>query len=446
MSTFPGARRERRTRLVAPIALCTVLTWSSDALTQKVSPELKPGAAKALAEEKQTIAALMGGEDEDDEGIGDYHLDFYGFADVTYLGGFFNNEDSGVVTPYPSFALGRLNLYMAAEMGEGWRTLSEIRYTYLPNGSTAPGALLQGDYERVDNIVGDHTDLNRPVPVGGIIIERAWLEKTVEPWLSFRLGQFLTPYGIWNVDHGSPVILAMRKPFIISEAIFPERQVGLQMHGTSNYGPLSYGYYLTVSNGRGKIPYRDMDKNKGLGWRFTADYDTSVGLFSGGYSGYIGDYTERLENSSFTANGIVTTRNITSHYHEQATALDFKWTLGGALVQSEFLLEDKTYNDDTRTLTTVLGPPGQVGAAADSRRKGLYGIAGYRFEWLGLMPWGGGSVMELTAGNYVKELFLGLNIRPHSRVVFKASYTRVTWPESIFPKSQYLDLQTAWSF
>lgn len=476
---------EKTRRLVAgPIALCTAVAWSGTALSQDavptpavgptplapdtvtlqpvaateeaVDPNLKANTAAAiveLTEEEAAIAALMG-DDDDDFGEEEYKLKFYGFSDVTYLGAFFGPKYGDTITPYPGFMVGRLNLYMQGEMGDGWRTLSEVRYTYLPNGSTPPGF---GQLERTDQTVGDYADLGRPTPVGGIVIERAWLENTMEPWLNIRIGQYLTPYGIWNVDHGSPVILAMRRPFIISQAIFPERQVGLQLHGTGSSGAIAYGYNLTLSNGRGPIPYKEWDKNKALGWRLYANYDTDVGFFAFGTSGYLGDYTERTEERDPVTRRIV--RPIANHYHEQSTAIDFKWTKGGALVQAELLVHDKVFNHSSRPFNPALFPGGASGFQPDERKIGYYGIGGYRFEFFGIMPWVGWSVFDIggpaalqVVPRKVDEFFLGLNVRPHPRVVFKASYTRVMWRtkgvayRTIGAAGNYLDLQTAWSF
>jgi hypothetical protein len=64
---------------------------------------------------------------------------------------------------------------------------------------------------------------------GGVEIERAWLEYSAHPLFTIRGGQWLTPYGIWIVDHGSPVIIGVRRPFVVGEALIPERQTGVQI-------------------------------------------------------------------------------------------------------------------------------------------------------------------------------------------------------------------------
>src|SRR6185436_18919189 len=119
--------------------------------------------------------------------------------------------DKSVLFPYDSFAVGHLNAYAGSELGDNWRWLSEVRFMYLPHGSVASADAYAG-VARTNTSVTDYTEQFRPVRWGGISIERAWLERTFHPLLSIRLGHFLTPYGIWNVDHGAPVIIPVTRP------------------------------------------------------------------------------------------------------------------------------------------------------------------------------------------------------------------------------------------
>ena len=225
-----------------------------------------------------------------------------------------------------------------------------------------------------------------------MIIERAYIERTFLSWLTVRAGQFLTPFGLWNVDHGSPVIIGVRRPFIIGEGLLPRSQTGLEAIGGGLVGPFEAGYHLTLSNGRGPTDtYRDMDGNKAIGWRLWARHHAAaLGTLALGFSGYRGQFTNATQVTMPNAQGQLTTVLVpTLQYDELSLAADLKWERGGALFQSEFVMNDVAYNNATRPLASPLfGGPGFV---PDNRRWGVYGLGGYRFQLLGIMPWIGGE-------------------------------------------------------
>jgi len=315
----------------------------------------------------------------------DYELDIYGFADFTYG---YAVKNFALDDPYDSFAVGRLNVYLASQLGDNWNSLAEIRFTYLPHGASTFDET--GATSRTDTTVGDYTDLNRPIQWGGIVIERAWLEYNAHPLLNIRMGHWLTPYGIWNVDHGSPVIVGVRRPFIVGEALLPESQTGLELHGAHNLEPFQLGYHLTLSNGRGPVDqYSDMNDNKALGARVFARADTgTAGTIGLGFSGYRGQYTDRTQQFVIDADGNF--RNDyprVSEYMESSLAADLKWEWSGFLLQGEAIMNDIVY-DDLRP-ATFPAPGAPPGFTPDTRRIGVYGLTGYRFDFLGVMPFGG---------------------------------------------------------
>ncbi|HKO51493.1 MAG TPA: hypothetical protein VJV79_27480, partial [Polyangiaceae bacterium] len=307
---------------------------------------------------------------------------------------------------------------------------------------------------RTDTTVGDYTDLGRPVKWGGISIQRAWLEHTFHPALTVRVGAFLTPYGIWNVDHGSPVIIGVRRPYIIGESLFPEHQTGAEIYGAWNFGPSQVGYHLTLSNGRGPIDsYQDLDSNKAIGGRLIFKHDSSSwGTLTVGASGYKGTYTDSTHVLTPSSTGkLVATNPISAQYKELSLAADVKWELGGAVVQGEFVMNDRAYPDNLRPpLYPVAGGP--PGVTPDNRRYGVYGIAGYRFPFLGTMPFWGAEYYDVGVYAFtgpVGATFGGLNVRPTARVVLKAQYTYSwfsKWQGPDLGHFSGLDLQAAWSF
>lgn len=383
------------------------------------------------------------GDIESDE----YKLDIYGFVDFTYG---YAVKKFAFDDPYDSFAVGRFNLYFASQLGDNWNSLAEVRFTYLPHGANRVDAM--GQPSRDDTTTPDYVDLNRPIQWGGVIIERAWLEYNAHPLLNIRMGHWLTPYGIWNVDHGSPVIIGVRRPFIIGESLLPESQTGLEIHGTHNLQPFQLGYHLTLSNGRGPVDtYSDMNDNKALGGRLYAHMDSDYGGFQLGVSGYRGQYTDRTQEFAFEDGAFVTRYPRVTEYMESSLAADFKWEYSGFLLQSEAIMNDIVYDDlrPADPFPPIGEPPGFL---PDTRRIGVYGLTGYRFDFLGIMPFGGLEYYDNGAIVFAKSAAFwgGLNVRPTPRVVLKAQYT-YSWfiepgeqPDDLHFNS--VDLQAAWSF
>ncbi|HSU41719.1 MAG TPA: hypothetical protein VLJ38_19205 [Polyangiaceae bacterium] len=407
--------------------------------------------ADAEAAAAAAAAAAGGGGSESAASDSEFKLNLYGFSDFTYSTTFGRFD---YAQTHSSFAVGKLNLYAGADLGDNWRALSEIRFMYLPNGTTPLVGANGSAPTRIDTTVADYTDLGRPVRWGGISIERAWLEHTFHPAFTLRVGQFLTPYGIWNVDHGSPVIIGVRRPFIVGEALLPEHQTGLEAYGSFNFGPSQIGYHLTLSNGRGPIDtYQDLDHNKAVGGRVFFKHDASFGTLTIGASAYKGSYTDaHSEYGVSPAGDLVINNAVVQAYDELALAADVKWELGGLLVQSEAIMNDTAYNEPGRPTTFAFdgGPPGFM---PDARRWGVYALAGYRTPLFGIMPFFGGEYYETGTHAFTPPaaaVWGGLNSRPTARVVLKAQFTH-SWFNGKFPGKDPghfngLDLQAAWSF
>jgi len=413
-------------------------------------PATEDDAKADAAAEAEAAAATEAVSHASSEETDQVRLNLYGFTDFTFSTPVGNAE---LASGYSSFAVGKLNLYAAADLGDSWRSMAEIRFMYLPNGST--GSLnAYPPPPRTDTSTNDYTDVGRPVKWGGVIIERAWLEHSFLPALTVRVGAFLTPYGIWNVDHGSPVIIGVRKPYIIGEGLFPEHQTGVEIYGTWNVGPSQIGYHLTLSNGRGPIDtYQDLDGNKAIGGRlFVKHDDPSWGTLTVGASGYKGTYTDSHDVSSLTpAGGLHVTHQVTAQYKELGLAADVKWELGGLLVQSELVMNDTAYPDGLQPpVISITG--GAPGFAPDHRRLGIYGLTGYRLPFLGIMPFFGGERYDAGPGSGTpasSAIWGGLNVRPTARVVLKAQYTHAwlnKWEGPSLGTYDGIDLQAAWSF
>jgi hypothetical protein len=449
-----------RSVLVAATCLALPLAHAATAAGQAVDVEATPAAPAAApapsdAEADAVLAALAQGESNDRAdaaaaSLEEYSLNVYGFADFTYT---HRLNDFAYASPYPTFMVGNVNLYAGADLGSGWHALAEFRLLYLPNGNVPASEALSAQPERVDTTVADPADYGRPQRWGGVEIERVQLDYTLHSLLTIRAGQWLTPYGIWNVDHGSPVIIGVRRPYVVGEALIPERQTGIQLFGSYLVGTTELGYNLGLSNGRGPLDaYQDLDKNKAVTARLYAVADLPIGSISLGGTLYRGRYTDRFSRFAFTATGATATEYIsTARYEELGLAADLRWVWEGLTVQAEVIRRDTGYDDALRPAAFTL-PGVPPGFASDFRSVGWYAMAAYRLPWWNIMPFFGGEHydpgQELVLDS--SAVWGGLNVRPTPRVVLKAQLTK-SWATDDTPfvganGILALDLQAAWSF
>lgn len=352
-------------------------------------------------------------------------LELSGFTDFAFIANVSKRSDgeSKAAYRYPSFSIGNLNLYLNAALADSWRMLAEVRFLYLPQGST--NFPQNGGTEVVpyDATALDYADDNRPLSWGGVQIQRVQIDFTPHPLLNFRFGQWLTPVGIWNVDHGSPTVIGVFRPYIIGQGLFPERQTGIQVSGEWTGETNQLGYFATVSNGRGPSDaYADLDGNKGVGGRLYWN-NTALGSLTLGASAYKGTYTSSnrqylVQRPPGVAPQLVTDNPITQQYREQSIAADARWEYKGLLVQGEIMQHEVAFNDDFR--------PAQNGLTfADYRERGYYALAGYRTPWLGIMPFATFEHYNFASQPFVPSAnaeSIGLNVRPEATIVVKLQY------------------------
>jgi len=417
---------------VAPAPLIAPAAVTTPDAVPAASPTPGPTSAGADAEAEGKFAAAPaafsdsfateeGGSDSDTQ----RKLDLYGFADFTYQRLLIDDKNVWNNT-YPSvssFAVGNFNLYLSSNLGDRWRALAEVRFMYLPNGATKPDGA--GNAIRTDTTVLDYAGFSEPIRWGGIRIERIYVEHEFNGLFKLQVGQFLTPYGIWNVDHGSPTIIGIKKPFVVANQLFPEQQVGLQLYGSYFLDPVEIGYHLTLSNGRGPVEYQDFDEDKAFGGRLYAKTD-AVGSLTFGASFYRGGYYDRSAKYVVKDEGATVDQAFTtiSKYQELSLGLDLKWEYKSWLVQGEAIMNEADFDKDSRPRQTVLKPP--QGFLPDYRRWGAYGLVGYRLPFLPLMPYvivqhayspDSPSTPPATAYE------VGINYRPTAAVVVKLEYT-----------------------
>jgi hypothetical protein len=384
-------------------------------------------------------------------------INVYGFADFNFMAPL--TKGSNVAVGHSTFAVGHFNLYLGSELGKGWRTLSEVRFLYLPDGNDphyvisaggAPtGTTFSTTGARQESVVYDPTQpsVQSPIHWGGIEIQRAWIEYTHSEYLTVRMGQFLTPYGIWNVDHGSPTVIGVHMPFAVAAGLFPSRQTGFELYGSLYYRDTQFGYHLTLSNGRGPVDtYMDLDNNKALGGRAFLKNDRVLGAVTLGASAYRGKYTNSGRNYVIdNAGNASIDQPILLQYEELSLGADLKWELGDLLVQGELLINEVAYKKGRPPTVTSRGP-GQL--QPDLRNWGTYGLAGYRLPWFGIMPYVALDHYSGTPFGFTAS-WCGVNFRPAARVVLKAQYSHWVYQRTAAFSLRPVDLleaQIAWGF
>ena len=413
-----------------------------------------PGAAPPVADANAGNAAIQ--LDDDQPGAADSILNgdalkLYGFGDVGYRQMLVPKTSPWLVylNRHPSMSVGHLNFYFDSQLAERWRALAEVRFTYLPQGSWRTGS--DGVVRHVDSHGADYTDFTRDRPVNGVMIERAFIEYSAFPWLSVQAGQFLTPYGIWNVDHGSPVIIGVSPPYMVGARLLPDSQVGLLGYGrVSLIDDLELSYALGISNGRTDlIAYEDLDDNKAITARLALTY-RGLGELTLGSTFYAGTDTDNTRAIYFDGSSPKSREDIFYQVQERSIAFDLRWTKGDLHVQAEAVINDRKFTERGR-------PALNGGLEPDRRNAGGYALVGYRTPLFGVMPYVKGeyspdpALQGLGVDQNVALLTGGLNVRPVPRVVFKTEYTYGFFPghkPGSFGDNPVagLDLQIAWAF
>ncbi|MFT3925869.1 MAG: hypothetical protein QM778_25220 [Myxococcales bacterium] len=407
------------------------------------------GAATLSAAELESMGLEL-----DNRGL-DTSIRFSGFSDFTTYTPIKPGGAASVGLPrHSSFYVGNLNLYVSKNLSEAFRTMAEVRFTFLPNGSTQ-GAGLGSD--PVDSTVRDYAENNRTIRYGAIIMQRVYLEWTMHRLITVRAGQFLTPYGIWNVDHGSPAYIPTQRPYAVNSNYFPERQTGLEMFGRYDAGNFNtFGYHLTLSNGVGSISeYRDLDDNKAIGGRLYWE-SHRVGYFRLGTSGYYGRATNSLAKVNLGGTKVDVNEVISLQYDALALAADMQFKVKGFHLQAEWVSQQRRYTKDGRTVHGIVLGPVARGFSQDSFSWGGYGLLAYQFDWFGLTPF--------VMAQYNSEMFMdplydtrlrtvalhgGLNVHPIDAVTLKAEYLQGTFPgaNAFFSHPiRAVEFQAAWAF
>lgn len=240
-----------------------------------------------------------------------HFLKIWGFFDLTFAKNFYEKGSvySQFIRRNSSFYMTNLNLYIKSQMTETLSAIVEARLSFLPHGAETmaeiPGFT---EYDRTNMQVMDPLT-SQFFNQGGISIERAHLTYRPIQWFNVIAGRFLSPYGIWNVEHGSTVVIPAHIPYTQIRNMVPHAQTGLQLFGRVFLGmpTLFLDYAITLSNGPGPIEaVADLDENKAIGFKLEATYKPRKLRISAGAYAMFGKYTDSKKVAELSLNSDLT--------------------------------------------------------------------------------------------------------------------------------------------
>lgn len=404
----------------APAAAQTSVAADGGPTTAGLQRQLDALKKDLDAQRAATEAALSGSDSPEKEQM----LRLYGFADMGLQRITSNGSRIDVIIPSraTTFAVGNINLYIDAQPTDKWSALIETRLTNYPDGADQVGTQTS-PYQRVDTTIYDINSTTGgwgTVKYGAIILERAYLQYRYNDVLAVRMGQFLTPFGIWNIDHGTPTLISLALPQAQVIGMYPTHQVGVQILGSTVHGPWELGYYATISNGRtvGQLDLTD-DKMTGgrvyaqfrRGWRGTFGLSALAGRFS--------DQNRVIR----TFLPLVVDRTELIAYNEQVAGADVAIDAGNLRLRSEVIHRRVVYDPGKRETVVGAGPGFYV---PDHLETNWYGLGAYQLRWWGLEPFLYAEVLRFPQylGTGVIMFAPGFNIHFNAAAQLKLQYEK----------------------
>ncbi|HET9620220.1 MAG TPA: hypothetical protein VFP84_02555 [Kofleriaceae bacterium] len=349
----------------------------------------------------------------------------YGFIDMG-VQKLWAADDVALPTTKTTFVLGNINLYFDFHPAAEWSSLVEARLTNAPSDDERPGIPQFGQpYARFDNTAPDpgNGDGYDAVRWGAIVLERAYIQWQRWAQLGVRVGQFLTPYGIWNVDHGTPTLISLFRPKAQSNQMFPEHQLGVEAFGRfdlpARWQLEWHGY---VSNGRtpGTVA---LTENKMLGGRAVLS-TTRPYAMAFGVSGMHGTYLDAQHNANAVTGA--PERPAIVRYDEWAAGVDASLDLGPLRLRGEGALRHKDYRDGARDAWY----PGVY--VADGFEVDAYMLAAYRIPHTRFEPYLYSEYYywPTPIGDRLLNASVGLNTYFTPAIQLKIELSRVDWLET----------------
>lgn len=351
-------------------------TSHENALEQRLE-SLEQQLAQMQAERQE--AELRAADDEE------HRLKLFGFTDFV-VGQFFapaSSEVAAVESTNLYFAIWHLNLFLDKRLSSSFHTQAEVRFTWVPLGTETSLESPGTPYQRTDTTAVDPF-LHQVVRWGSIIIERAWIEYQPRDWFALRAGRFLTPFGIWNEEHGTTVLIPARQPLFLISEMMPAAQSGFWVHGRVFPRRGVYADYgITFSNGRGPLDtISDLDANKAVGARARVTWEGALKLSLGAFY-YAGDYTD-IKKRVVRQDPLQAESVTTVAYTEHTISGDLLVEWNGLRFQAEVLYGSVVYKGRYREIDPIALKP-----LADHLRNGGYVLLAYRlpFPFAELRPY-----------------------------------------------------------
>ncbi|WP_437815324.1 hypothetical protein [Sorangium sp. So ce1078] len=354
-------------------------------------------AEKRSAELEKRLATLEDAQMAPEQDEGRELLRLYGFIDAgvqrTWV-----PENSGLAAVLPqanalNFVVGNLNLYLDAQPSDHFRFLGELRFTTAPGGApvpvtpTPPELVYRTTTQEYGTFDSTAIALGSPTVYGGLVsIERAHIDWTRFNLFKVRVGQFFTPIGIYNVDHGSPVLITAAIPYFITSRLFPTRQTGIMVYGNMFAGPWELGYNAYVSNGRNENAPFAFDDNRGFGGRLHASYEDpgklTLKLGASFIASRARDWVVDLKIGEFAP-----TIHSTWSFREYTGAGDVSLDVGKTRLRAEAAVVRVVHDEGKR--------PGGAGFfAPDAWKTSTYAVAAHRLDFLNMEPFVIGAALH----------------------------------------------------
>jgi hypothetical protein len=224
-------------------------------------------------------------------------------------------------------------------------------------------------------------------------LERLYLDYTLMPAASVRLGKFLTPIGRWNVLHAAPLVWTTSRPLITQRA-FARQATGAMVFGSLLVAGNDLDYSLYADDSDELDPERERAETVGPNVLPAQNFDNAAGA-NLRYSMYEDQLQLGLSYANFEIEG--------SRERKNLVGADLRWTPGRAEITAEAVYRASTGGDENDEWGAFL-------QAAVPLKGNLFGVVR-------------GEIYDGAAGNEAAVLgTAGIAYRPSPPIVLKLEH------------------------